>query len=208
MCPASAYGRVYWCSGNALSNECDGKNYSELVKELQRQLPINKIAETLQRLVSERVSIRDLRLIFGTLIDWAPREKDVLMLTEYVRIALRRHILRRLNPEGKPLPILRIGEGIENLVRESIRQTAMGTYTALSSRHKTQILQLIEQALKQSAKLFIVTSVDTRRFLRKITEATLFDVPILSWQELGEESLIQVVESIDLSEEELADNEE
>lgn len=47
------------------------------------------------------------------------------MLTEYVRIALRRHILRRLNPEGKPLPILRIGEGIENLVRESIRQTAM-----------------------------------------------------------------------------------
>lgn len=89
------------------------------------------------------------------------------MLTEYVRIALRRHILRRLNPEGKPLPILRIGEGIENLVRESIRQTAMGTYTALSSRHKTQILQLIEQALKQSAKLFIVTSVDTRRFLRK-----------------------------------------
>ncbi|MGV2406622.1 UNVERIFIED_CONTAM: FHIPEP family type III secretion protein, partial [Campylobacter lari] len=44
------------------------KNYSELVKELQRQLPINKIAETLQRLVSERVSIRDLRLIFGTLI--------------------------------------------------------------------------------------------------------------------------------------------
>ncbi|EDF7301589.1 EscV/YscV/HrcV family type III secretion system export apparatus protein, partial [Salmonella enterica subsp. enterica serovar Kentucky] len=81
-------------------------------------------------------------------------------------------------------------------------------YTALSSRHKTQILQLIEQALKQSTKLFIVTSVDTRRFLRKITEATLFDVPILSWQELGEESLIQVVESIDLSEEELADNEE
>lgn len=178
------------------------------MKELQRQLPINKIAETLQRLVSERVSIRDLRLIFGTLIDWAPREKDVLMLTEYVRIALRRHILRRLNPEGKPLPILRIGEGIENLVRESIRQTAMGTYTALSSRHKTQILQLIEQALKQSTKLFIVTSVDTRRFLRKITETTLFDVPILSWQELGEESLIQVVESIDLSEEELADNEE
>lgn len=184
------------------------KNYSELVKELQRQLPINKIAETLQRLVSERVSIRDLRLIFGTLIDWAPREKDVLMLTEYVRIALRRHILRRLNPEGKPLPILRIGEGIENLVRESIRQTAMGTYTALSSRHKSQILQLIEQALKHSAQLLIVTSVDTRRFLRKITEATLFDVPILSWQELGEESFVQVVESIDLSEEELADNEE
>ncbi|WP_348235093.1 FHIPEP family type III secretion protein, partial [Salmonella enterica] len=69
--------------------------------------PIKKIAATLPRLVPERVTIRALRLIFGTLIDWAPREKDVLMLSEYVRIALRRHILRRLNPEGKRLPILR-----------------------------------------------------------------------------------------------------
>ncbi len=31
------------------------------------------------------------------------------MLTEYVRIALRRHILRRLNPEGKPPPIFADG---------------------------------------------------------------------------------------------------
>ncbi|MGG7053753.1 hypothetical protein ACLM7F_23870, partial [Salmonella enterica subsp. enterica] len=31
---------------------------------------------------------------------------------------------------------------------------------------------------------------------------TLFEVQIFSWQELGEESLIQEVESIDLSEEE------
>lgn len=88
-------------------------HYAELVKELQRQLPISKITETLQRLVAEGVSIRDLRLIFGTLIEWAPREKDVLMLTEYVRIALRRHLLHRLKPQGEPLRVVRIGEGIE-----------------------------------------------------------------------------------------------
>ncbi len=68
---------------NALSNEIT-ENYSELVKELQRQLPINKIAETCSGQVSERVSIRDLLALFSApLIDWAPREKDVLMLTEY-----------------------------------------------------------------------------------------------------------------------------
>lgn len=184
------------------------KRYSELVKELQRQLPISKVTETLQRLVSEQVSIRDLRLIFGTLIDWAPREKDVLMLTEFVRIALRRHILHRLNPEEKALPVLRIGEGIENLIRESIRQTAMGTYAELSPQHKSQILKLIEQALEKSARLLIVTSVDARRFLRKMTETAFFDVPVLSWQELGETCLVQVIDSIDLSEEALAEHDE
>jgi type III secretion protein V len=180
------------------------KRYSELVKELQRQLPISKITETLQRLVAESISIRDLRTVFGTLIEWAPREKDVLMLTEYVRMALRRHILHRLQPNGEALRVLRVGEGIENLIRESIRQTSMGTYAALSLGQSSRILSLIQEALAEHGELNIVTSVDARRFLRKITETGLFNVPVLSWQELGENSAVQVVHSIDLTPQELA----
>lgn len=180
------------------------KRYSELVKELQRQLPISKVTETLQRLVAESVSIRDLRTVFGTLIEWAPREKDVLMLTEYVRIALRRHILHRLKPEGEPLRTLRIGEGIENLIRESIRQTAMGTYAALNMQQSTRILSLIREALEEHGDLRVVTSIDARRFLRKMTEQSLFNVPVLSWQELGDNCPVQIVHSIDLTEQELA----
>ncbi len=184
------------------------KRYSELVKELQRQLPISKITETLQRLVAESVSIRDLRMIFGTLIEWAPREKDVLMLTEYVRIALRRHILHRLKPDGEALRVLRVGEGIENLIRESIRQTSMGTYAALSLQQSTRILALINAVLTEHGDLRVVTSIDVRRFLRKIIEPTLFDVPVLSWQELGDNCAVQVVQSIDLWVEELVNDED
>ena len=182
------------------------QRYAELVKELQRQLPISKIAEVLQRLVTESISVRDLRTIFGALIEWAPREKDVLMLTEYVRIALRRHILHRLIRNDEPLRVLRIGEGIENLIRESIRQTAMGTYAALTPLQSHRILNLIHETLMTQGELNIVTSVDTRRFLRRITENTLFTVPVLSWQELGENCAVQVVNSIALPEEELMDD--
>lgn len=184
------------------------KRYAELVKELQRQMPINKIAEVLQRLVSERVSIRDLRLVFGTLIEWAPREKDVQMLTEYVRIALRRHILHRLMPEGMPLRVLRIGEEMENAIRESIRQTAMGTYTALSHEQRAQILQLISEAQAMHGEFVIVSSVDTRRFLHKVIEQQHADIAVLSWQEVGEHCLIQVVHSIDLNPEHAFDDED
>lgn len=184
------------------------KRYSELVKELQRQLPISKITETLQRLVAESISIRDLRTVFGTLIEWAPREKDVLMLTEYVRMALRRHILHRLQPNGEALRVLRVGEGIENLIRESIRQTSMGTYAALSLGQSSRILSLIHEALAEHGELNIATSVDARRFLRKITETGLFNVPVLSWQELGENCAVQVVHSIDLTQQELADDDD
>lgn len=180
--------------------------YSELVKELQRQLPISKITETLQRLVAEGVSIRDLRLIFGTLIEWAPREKDVLMLTEYVRIALRRHLLQRLKPLGEPLPVVRIGEGIENLIRESIRQTAVGTYAALSPAQNQHIINLVAEALASLGEVCVVTSVDARRFLRRLIETLRYDIAVLSWQELGSECAIQVLTTLDLSTEELADD--
>jgi type III secretion protein V len=105
------------------------------------------------------------------------------------------------------LRVLRIGEGIENLIRESIRQTSMGTYAALSLSQSTRILGLINAALGEHGDLRIVTSVDARRFLRKIIESSLFDVPVLSWQELGDNCEVQVVHSIDLSAEELAGDE-
>jgi type III secretion protein V len=46
------------------------KNFPELVKEVQRVLPVQKIGEVLQRLVQEDVSIRNLRLIMQCLIEW------------------------------------------------------------------------------------------------------------------------------------------
>ncbi|MBQ9106183.1 MAG: FHIPEP family type III secretion protein, partial [Mailhella sp.] len=64
----------------------------DLVREATRLLPVQRIAEIFQRLVQEQISIRDLRSILEALIEWSPKEKDVVMLTEYVRGALKRQI--------------------------------------------------------------------------------------------------------------------
>ncbi|MDA6210562.1 FHIPEP family type III secretion protein, partial [Escherichia coli] len=82
----------------------------------------SKIVDILQRLVEENISIRDLRTIFETLIFWSTKEKDVVILCEYVRIALRRHILGRYSVRGTLLNVWLIGSDIENELRESIRQ--------------------------------------------------------------------------------------
>ncbi|QDW35021.1 EscV/YscV/HrcV family type III secretion system export apparatus protein [Yersinia sp. KBS0713] len=177
--------------------------YSELVKELQRQMPVGKVAEILQRLVEEDVSIRDLRTIFGALVAWAPKEKDNVMLTEYVRIALRRHVCGRFSKNSAWLPVLRLGEGAENLIRESIRQTSAGTYSALDNKHSRLILSKIAAAFAENSDAVLLTSIDIRRFLRKIVERDIFTLPVLSWQELGDEMNIRVVDTIDLIGDEL-----
>lgn len=177
--------------------------YGELVKELQRQMPVGKVAEILQRLVEEDVSIRDLRAIFGALVAWAPKEKDCVMLTEYVRIALRRHVCGRFSKNKAWLPVLRLGEGAENLIRESIRQTSAGTYSALGDRHSQLILGKIKSAYAENSDAVLLTAIDVRRFLRKIIERDIFALPVLSWQELGDEMNIKVAGTIELIGDEL-----
>ena len=59
----------------------------------------------LQNLLRERVPIRDLEMIVETLGDWSPQTRDVAVLTEYVRNALRRTIsslAAELDADGRP----------------------------------------------------------------------------------------------------------
>jgi type III secretion protein V len=66
----------------------------DLVRELTRLLPTQRLGEIFLRLVQERISIRDLKSIMEALIDLAPREKDTIMLVEHVRGALKADQLR------------------------------------------------------------------------------------------------------------------
>lgn len=177
--------------------------YGELVKELQRQMPVGKVAEILQRLVDENISIRDLRAIFGALVVWSPKEKDTVMLTEYARIALRRHLCRRFSNNKEWLSVLRLGEGVENLIRDSIRQTSAGTYSALEERPSRLIFNKINCAFAENPAAVLLTTLDVRRFVRKMIERDLFTLPVLSWQELGDGVDINVVGTIELIGEEL-----
>jgi type III secretion protein V len=182
--------------------------YGELVKELQRQLPIVKVADVLQRLVAEGVSIRDLRTVFEALVEWAGKEKDSVMLTEYVRIALRRHIIDRLRGERTHLACWTLGDGIENQIRDSVRQTAAGAYSSLEPRVIEKIVARIEAAVagRGESDCVLVTAVDTRRFLRKFIERDLSLLPVLSYQELADDTKVNMLGAIELFEQEEDDD--
>ena len=177
--------------------------YAELVKELQRLLPISKVTDVLQRLVEEQISIRDLRTIFETLVEWGSKEKDTVMLTEYVRVSLRRHIRRRFTSEEGWIPMVLVGDGIENSIRESIRQSAIGSYCALEPAQEQQIITAIKQKLPTQAACVVLTSLDVRRYLRKIIEPVLTTTAVLSFQEIGEDADIKVLAQVDITGERL-----
>ncbi|EGY9193717.1 EscV/YscV/HrcV family type III secretion system export apparatus protein, partial [Salmonella enterica] len=172
------------------------KKYSELVKELQRQLGIGKIVDILQRLVEENISIRDLRTIFETLIFWSAKEKDVVLLCEYVRISLRRHILGRYGVGGTMLHVWLIGSELENELRESIRQTSSGSYLNITPERTEQIILLLKQVVTPENNGVLLTALDIRRYMKKLIEKAFPSTPVLSFQEVGNNIELKVLGTV------------
>ena len=176
--------------------------FPELIKEVQRILPIQKITEIFQRLISEEVSIRNLRTVVGALIEWGQKEKDTVLLTEYVRAALKRYISFKYSIGNNILPAYLLTPDLEDTIRNAIRQTSSGSYLALDAPTSKKILDNIKAAvgdLKLSQKPpVLLTSMDIRRYVRKLIEGDLFDLPVISYQEITPDITVQPIERVSL----------
>ncbi len=179
------------------------KNFGELVREATRALPITTITDVLQRLVSEEISIRDMRTILEALVEWGQREKDPIMLTEHVRGALSRYITFKFSGGQSVIPAYLLSKEIEDEVRGAIRQTSGASYLALAPDVHRQLIGSLETAVGNINQHVIhpvmLAPMDIRRFMRKIVERDLPGMAVLSFQELSPDVNVQPLERIKLS---------
>lgn len=178
------------------------KSFPDLVKEVTRLIPLQKLTEIFKRLVQEQVSIRDLRTILECLSEWAQSEKDTILLTEYIRSALKRYISYKYSQGQSTLSVYLLDPEIEDMVRGAIKQTSAGSYLALDP----DSVQLILQALRNTVvptppggqPPVMLTAIDVRRFVRKLIEMEYPDMAVLSFQEVVPEIRIQPLGRIQL----------
>ncbi|MGF1643377.1 MAG: type III secretion system export apparatus subunit SctV [Thiotrichales bacterium] len=179
------------------------QQYSELIKETLRALPLGKLADVLRRLVAEDVSIRDLRMILEALVEWAPKEQNTEQLCEYVRISLKRQISYRFSAGNNLLPVYLIDPAIEDTLRNSVRQTPTGSYLALDPEVSAQLMSSIRDNVRASlasySRVVLLTTMELRRHLRKLIELEFHEVPVLSFQELAPEITVQPLGKIGLA---------
>ena len=171
------------------------KEAPELVKEVQRVLPLQKITDVLQRLVQEGISVRDLKRITQTLIEWGQKEKDSVLLVEYVRAALSRYISYKFSGGQNIVAAYLLDPSLEEKIRKSVRQTSGGSYLAMDPATVRAILAVVKRTIGDLAKIpqkpVVIVSVDIRRYFRKMIEKDYYELPVLSFQELSAEINIQ-----------------
>ncbi len=172
----------------------------DLVREVTRLLPVQRIAEIFQRLVQEQISIRDLRSILEALIEWSPKEKDVVMLTEYVRSALKRQISYMYSRGQNMLPAILMDPSLEETIRKAIRQTSAGAFLSLDPDTSQRIIKAVgeasEKSRKSTQKPVLMVSMDIRRYVRRLIESKYYELPVMAYQEVTPEISVQPVSRI------------
>lgn len=179
------------------------KAFPDLVKEVTRLVPLQKLTEIFRRLVQEQVSIKDLRTILEALSEWGQTEKDTVLLTEYVRSSLKRYISYKYSLGQSVLSVYLLDPEIEDMIRGAIKQTSAGSYLALDPDSVQLILHAMRGVIVPTPPggqpPVLLTAIDVRRFARKLIEGEFPDLPVVSYQEIVPEVRIQPLGRIQLS---------
>lgn len=179
------------------------RSFPDLVKEVTRLIPLQKLTEIFKRLVQEQISIKDLRTIMESLSEWAQTEKDTVLLTEYVRSSLKRYISNKYSQGQSTLSVYLLDPEIEEMVRGAIKQTSAGSYLALDPDSVNQILKSMRNTITPTPSggqpPVLLSAIDVRRFVRKLIETEFPDVAVVSYQEILPEIRIQPLGRIQIS---------
>jgi len=158
--------------------------YPDIVKEVVRAVPMQNLAAILRNLVDEEVSIRNLRGILEGLLQAATHEKDLNNLTEFARMSLSRQISHRVAPDGE-LRAIGLSPALEEMLTRQLRSAGGLTQLSLDPDTVMELRRRVRDAVKRVEPVAVVTSVQLRRHVRSLLSAQLFDLPVLSFNELA-----------------------
>ncbi|HMN42490.1 MAG TPA: flagellar biosynthesis protein FlhA [Phycisphaerales bacterium] len=178
------------------------KLVEEVVPSIVKPGDLQKV---MQNLLRERVPVRDLETILETLSDWGPKTKDLDVLTEYVRHALRRSICQQYaspiesggpalqSRAGKPgsanfrIVCVTLDPALEDTINSYIDRSAGATVINMPARVAQQISQQILEALRAVTTAghppVVLASPQVRAVVRQLLEPHLPTVAVLGYNE-------------------------
>lgn len=156
----------------------------KLVEEtIPTMVKVGELQKVLQNLLRERVPIRDLATIIETLGDWAPHTKDMAVLTEYVRNALRRTLSSQyagVDDQGRPrLYCVTMDPAMEDVINGYIDRgpgaggTTMSIPPQLAARVAGAVSKAAEPLVAAGHQLVVLTSPTVRAQVKQILDAHL-----------------------------------
>jgi flagellar biosynthesis protein FlhA len=158
------------------------KVVEDLVPKL---LPLATVQRVMQNLLRERVSIRDAVSILEALGEAAAATRNPVLLTEYVRQAVRRAVVKPYLNRAGDLQAWFVDPSIEEAVEAAAQHGEQNSHLTLPPQAIRDILNRIAARIPSpESPVVAVTSSGARYFLRQISEPTLPNLFFLAHNEI------------------------
>ncbi len=159
------------------------------------------LQKVLAMLLKEGVPIRDMETILETIGDHTSSMKDIDIMTEYVRQALKRTITRRF-AEANSLRVITIDPRIEDMIVASVKKSEQGSYLSMDpetiQKIVTKTTEEVNKIKDVIPNVIVLTSPIVRVYFKKLIDQFIPDVTVLSYSEIDGSTQIQSVGSIAL----------
>ena len=178
-------------------------SHPKVVEELvPNVIPLGTVQKVLQRILKERISIRDLLTILETLADYLPITKNVDLLTSYVRQALARTISKQYKDEKGNISVVMLSPEIEEHINNSIQHTEHESYLIADPNLIQRIVSNLQKFMNtfstRGLQPIIVCSPKTRIHLKKVLERFFPGIIVLSHNEITHDVNINSLGMVEL----------
>lgn len=172
------------------------RTYPRTVEELVgKVVPIQIVQKVLQRLLRERVPVRDLVTIIESLADYVAVTKNVDVLTGYVRQSLSRSITKQFQGSDGNVHVMILSPDAEDALNRSVQHTEHESFLTpdpnLIRKITGGIQKLLPQFTARGMSPVILCSPGIRIHVRRILEKYLPGIVVISHNEITRETGIQ-----------------
>ncbi|HXK07735.1 MAG TPA: flagellar biosynthesis protein FlhA [Verrucomicrobiae bacterium] len=148
-------------------------------------LPLATVQRVMQNLLRERVSIRDAVSILEALGEAGGATRNPVLLTEYVRQAIRRSIIKPYLNRAGDLPAWFFDPAIEQAVEAAVEHGEQNSHVALAPQQIRDILgRMTARIQSPETPVVAISSSGARYFLRQMVEPALPNLFILAHNEV------------------------
>lgn len=179
------------------------EQYPKMVKDIiPKVVPITVVHRVLQRLLRERISIRDLMTIVETIGEYAPVTKNADILTGYVRQNLARAITKQYQDKDGNITVMVMSPDVEDKISHSIQHTDYESFVlpdpAIVKKMVVSLQRLINAFTGSGLQPIILCSPNTRIHFFKILEKFYPNLVILSHNEIIREANIKSLGMVEI----------
>ncbi len=177
-----------------------GQSQPKLVEEVvPNTLPLSVVVKVLQKLLEERIPVRDMRSIVETLAEYGARSKDPAQLTQAVREALGRQIVQNIAGMTRELPVMTLDPQLEQMLLNAVQgggESSGGFEPGLAERLQQSLADTTRKQEMSGQPAVLLTSPQLRNWLQRLIRHSVPSLHVLSYNEIPDDRQVRIVATV------------